>query len=319
MRRAIGRMLGRGESAPPAAPFIVGVGHSGTTLLRMMLDAHPELTIPPETNFLPDVIEMTKRGETSPDEVVAYLREHRRWGDFGLEPEALLERMSTAPRPLTPRGAIRSFYDLYASKQGKPRWGDKSPRYAAAMVKLNRHLPEARFIHLIRDGRDVALSKLRKRGDDQDEVRHAAKRWRNRIIHARERAPKVAHYTEARFEELITDTEPTLRRLCDFSQLEWDPAILSYHEQSQDRLAEMAAALPAKDGKRREAPEEILRERRAKRHQLVTEPPSRDRLAVWRQRMTPECLDAFEDEAADLLVDLGYELGTPRPAAGRTS
>jgi hypothetical protein len=183
------------------------------------------------------------------------------------------------------------------------------------MVKLGRHLPEARFIHLIRDGRDVALSRLRKRGGDPELVAEAARKWRDRIIKARERSPKLSHYTEARFEELITDTEPTLRRVCEFSQLEWDPVVLRYHEQSEERLAEMAHALPAKEGKERTASEAVLAERRAKRHQLVTEPPSAERLAVWKRKMTPECLAVFEAEAGGLLVQLGYELGVGEPAA----
>ena len=314
MRRRLGRLLGRGESAPPAAPFIVGVGHSGTTLLRLMLDAHPELTIPPETNFLPELIDLTKKGEAGADEVADYITGHRRWGDFGLEADELRARLRATGKQ-TPRGAARAFYRLYAEKQGKPRWGDKSPRYAAKMVKLGRHLPEARFIHLIRDGRDVALSRLRKRGDDPEQVAEAAQKWRSRIERARKRAPKLSHYTEARFEELVTDTEPTLRRICEFSQLEWDPVVLRYHEQSEERLAEMAHALPAKEGKERTASAEVLAERRAKRHQLVTEPPKAERLEVWKRKMTPECLAAFETEAGELLAELGYELGTATPAA----
>ena len=313
MRRAIGRLLGRGEREPAPAPFIVGVGHSGTTLLRLMLDAHPELTIPPETNFLPELIDLTKRGEADADEVADFIAGHRRWGDFGLDPDELRQGLRHSG-DLTPRAAARTFYDLYASKQGKPRWGDKSPRYAAKMVKLGRHLPEARFIHLIRDGRDVALSRLRKRGDDPGQVAEAARKWRSRIERARKRSPKLSHYTEARFEELITDTEPTLRRICEFSQLEWDPAILRYHEKSEERLAEMAHALPAKEGTERKASAEVLAERRAKRHQLVTEPPKAERLAVWKRKMTPECLAVFEAEAGGLLAELGYELGASEPA-----
>jgi Sulfotransferase family len=307
--------LRRGGSRRPPAPFIVGVGHSGTTLLRLMLDAHPELTVPPETNFLPELFDLTKGGSSSPEEVIGFLREHRRWGDFGLDPDELEGRLRSAGR-ISPRVAARCFYDLYAEKQGKARWGDKSPRYAAKMVKIGRFLPEARFIHLIRDGRDVALSRLKRRGDDPEQVREMAVTWRSRIERARKRSPKVSHYTEARFEELVTDTEPTLRRLCEFSELDWDPAVLSYHERSEERLAEMAHALPAKDGRERNASEEVLAERRAKRHQLVTEPPKAERLAVWKRKMTPECLAAFEGEAGPLLRELGYELGA-RAASAR--
>ena len=55
------RASGRGPERVPA-PFVVGVNRSGTTLLRMMLDAHPDLTVPPETHFVPDLIERRRVG-----------------------------------------------------------------------------------------------------------------------------------------------------------------------------------------------------------------------------------------------------------------
>ena len=56
---------------------------------------------------------------------------------------------------------MRAFFDAYADAQGKPRWGDKTPAYMLAVQRIGRTLPESRFIHLIRDGRDVALSQTR--------------------------------------------------------------------------------------------------------------------------------------------------------------
>ncbi len=50
----------------PPAPFVVGMTRSGTTLLRLMLDSHPELSIPPETHFLPEVIATFNRGGPTP-------------------------------------------------------------------------------------------------------------------------------------------------------------------------------------------------------------------------------------------------------------
>src|SRR6266496_1018342 len=55
------------ETERPPAPFVVGMNRSGTTLLRMMLDSHPQLTIPPETHFVPDVIKACRRGDATPD------------------------------------------------------------------------------------------------------------------------------------------------------------------------------------------------------------------------------------------------------------
>src|ERR687889_109514 len=152
------RLRGRSESQHPA-PFVVGVGRSGTTLLRMMLDAHPELAIPPEAHFINPFIQVSGRLRFNP-RIAANAIVHddrRRWSDFGLSEEDLLERFE-ATRPFTTSDALRAFFELYASKHGKARWGDKTPDYVRKMKKIQKTLPEARFIHVIRDGRDAGLS-----------------------------------------------------------------------------------------------------------------------------------------------------------------
>src|ERR671937_2954580 len=92
VRRRAGWALARlREPQRAPAPFIVGVPRSGTTLLRLMLDAHPDLAIPPETHFLPKLIrlcaEAEKAGEDARRRVVELLTTHRRWPDFGLDPD----------------------------------------------------------------------------------------------------------------------------------------------------------------------------------------------------------------------------------------
>src|SRR5918999_488597 len=67
------------------APFIVGVPRSGTTLLRLMLDAHPELTIPPETHFVPKLVKLWRREGAGARECADWIVGHPRWGDFGLD------------------------------------------------------------------------------------------------------------------------------------------------------------------------------------------------------------------------------------------
>jgi hypothetical protein len=86
--------MGAEEQQPGAAPapFVVGVSRSGTTLLRLMLDAHPELAIPAETRFLPELFAMVEGG-ARPDAVTAFLTGHDRWGDFGLDAGELGRRI----------------------------------------------------------------------------------------------------------------------------------------------------------------------------------------------------------------------------------
>jgi hypothetical protein len=304
------RLRGRSEPTAPA-PFVVGVGRSGTTLLRMMLDAHPQLAIPPETHFLNPMIQASGRIRFTPrtaSRAVVH-DQRRRWKDFGLSEDDLRERFEAIDRFNT-ADAIRAFYLLYANKHGKPRWGDKTPDYIRKMKKLQKTLPEARFIHVIRDGRDAGLSqnsRIAKRGKDPVPPREMARRWRKRIVKSRIDAEEVEHYLEVRYEDIVADTEAVLRRVCEHVELDYDPVMLRYYERAEERLQEMAGALPAKKGRpEREAGERIAA------HALTTKPPDPGRLQVWKQEMTEDENAEFEEAAGYLLDDLGYETATPR-------
>lgn len=290
----------------PPAPFVVGMNRSGTTLLRMMLDSHPELTIPPETHFVPEVIKTFKRTDkTTPADVLGAMKSAREWGDFDFTDIEMLGLLSDRGRKLTAGEGLRAFYEAYAARVGKPRWGEKTPNYVGKMQQIQRALPEARFIHVIRDGRDVALSVLDRTVRDLTAA-DVAKRWKRKIQKARDAGPKLRHYTEVRYEDLILDTEPSLRRICEFIELEWDDAVLDYHERSSNRLEEMKRALPA-DGHSAE----LDVERRMATHAMTTKPPDADRVSRWKRQMSEADRAAFEDVAGPLLSDLGYETGAP--------
>ncbi len=286
----------------PAVPFVVGMNRSGTTLLRMMLDAHPDLTIPPETHFVPDLIKAAREDDATPESALAAMKSAREWGDFGFSDEEMLARLRELPQ-IKPGPAVRTFYDAYTEQQGKPRWGEKTPTYVQKMRLIQRAIPEARFVHVIRDGRDVALSVL-DRTVRELTAGDIAKRWQKKITKAREDAPKLDHYIEIRYEDLILDTEPVLRQVCEFIELPWDDALLNYHERSADRLKEMARALPA-EGRAKE----LSVERRMATHEMTTKPPSADRVARWRTQMSAEQREGFELIAGDLLDQLGYPTG----------
>ncbi len=288
----------------PPAPFVVGVPRSGTTLLRLMLDAHPELAIPSETHFVPDVIARCVEGKVTAEELTEIITGHRRWGDFGLDQEELRQRIA-AIDPLNAADATRAFFHLYAEKQGKTRWGDKTPGYIRKTRPIQRVLPEARFIHTIRDGRDVALSII-PLNFGPDTITEAAELWKKRVGWARYQSRGVNHYTEVFYEDLILATEKTLRGICEFLELGWDPAMLDYHERSEERLAEKARDLDKGEGRTQTA------EARIKSHALAKEPPRADRVARWEREMSEEDLAEYERVAGDLLGELGYEL-----AAGR--
>jgi hypothetical protein len=294
--------LRNARTAPPPAPFVVGATRSGTTLLRLMLDAHPQLAIPSETHFIPELIAAREKHGASPEQMLELLTSHRRWGDFGIDADALAARWAQLD-PLTGPEAVRAFFRLYAEKIGKPeaRWGDKTPGYVKSMREIQTYLPEARFVHPIRDGRDVALSVLKQEWGPQS-TEAAAEKWRSRVLRGRAQQPYLAHYMEVKFEDLVLHTERELRRICEFVELEFDPAMLGYHQTAQQRLQEKARALPRAHGEAQSA------EKRLASHAKTFEPPNPALIGTWKTKMSPADRASYEALAGDLLGELGYEL-----------
>jgi hypothetical protein len=293
-------LAGRRRAQPlPPAPFVVGVGRSGTTLLRLMLDSHPELAIPAETHFVPDLLERQAECRTS-DELVDAIVAARTWGDFGLEADHLREAAADA------RGAadvLRVFYGLCAAARGKPRWGDKTPGYVKRMRPIGAALDEARFVHLIRDGRDVALSRLARGMGVGKPIDDVAELWKRRIENARRQAKRLrGRYLELRFEDLVAEPEPSLRRICELIELEFDPAMLHHHQRADERIGELGDL--AAEGERRGRD----RDERQAAHALAAQPPTGARTEVWRTEMSAANRAAFEAVAGGLLVELGYDV-----------
>lgn len=301
---------------------MVGAARSGTTLLRMMLDAHGQLAVPFETQLLPELMDAHEAGAGAA-ELAEMLTTHRRWSDFGLDPAGIRDEF-TLLEPFDLAEAMRAFYRAYARSQGKPRWGDKSPGYALHLARIGELLPEAHFVHLIRDGRDVRLSQL-KRGTDHPKPARHARRWKRRVKGARrDGATLDGRYLEVRYESLLADPEPELRRICDFVRMDFDPAMLAYHEGARERLGEIDRDLaPGRENAEMRERPLFKAEDRLDFHKLTQEPPRLDRVAKWKHEMPPEDVAEFERVAGGLLEELGYEVGSQasrpggRPPASR--
>ncbi len=283
-------------------PFVVGANRSGTTLLRLMLDAHPELAIPPETFFVPNLIELFDQADPTRKDALAAITGQPEFADFGLPAAHLEAAMAAAPN--TAGDALRAFYGSYASRHGKTRAGDKTPGYSGSMRAIESVLPEARFVHIIRDGRDVALSVM-ERGLKERTIEELAKRWKRRIKRTRKQGAKVAHYLEIRYEDLIAETEATLRKVCESCELPFDAAMLNYHERAAERLGEMSGELEGGEDK-----QSLPAGYRAEMHSATSGPPDPSRLGKWRTQMEPADAQEFEQTAGALLAELGYELSS---------
>ncbi|MTW22661.1 sulfotransferase family protein [Allochromatium palmeri] len=288
------------ETQPLAAPapFVIGLGRSGTTLLRLMLDAHSHLAIPAETHFIPFLLAEPPRDGA---ECVARLRAMPNWGDFDLSGTGFETRLR-ALEPFTLATAVRLFFASYAARQGKPRWGDKTPPYVEQVAAIGALLPEAHFVHLVRDGRDVALSYRDKWFGPGADLVAAARLWRGRILEARAQATRLepGRYLELKFEDLIAAPERKLRQVCAFLDLPFEPGMLDYHQRAESRLSELG------DRRDTEGRVAVPRAQRLSIHANTTRPPDPAQSGKWRTGLTAAEVALFEREAGDVLTALGY-------------
>ncbi len=294
---ARGRRRNARRSAVLPMPVIVGVPRSGTTLLRMMLDAHSELAIPPETGFLAEAAH--RRSESwTPDGVATLIHSSRAWPDFHLE-ESGLRRELLRCRPFALDAGLRAFYRLYARRFRKARWGDKTPDYGRHMQAIAGVLPEACFIHLLRDGRDVAASVRALWFSPGADLATIAQDWLERIEATRRQAVGL-QYLEVRYEDLVDNPEAVLRRVCDFVALRFEPRMLDYHRQAAARLAEHEASFDS------EGRLVIDKPARLSQQYWATQPPAPSRIGRWRRDLSSQECAEFEAAAGPLLRQLGY-------------
>src|SRR5262249_31553563 len=132
--------------------------------------------------------------------------------------------------------AIAAVYETYAAVRGKSRWGDKTPMYMQRLPLLERLFPDARYVHLIRDGRDTAVSFLSMPPGivtrplaPPGTAGEFACQWRAEVEAARALGARVGdRYVETRYEQLAAEPERELRKICEHAGLAFDPAMLDY-------------------------------------------------------------------------------------------
>jgi Sulfotransferase family len=230
----------RADAATPF--FIVGSGRSGSTLLRLMLCSHSRLTIPPETWYLLPLLQRLSvdrpldAAET--ETAVAIMTGHYRWPDLKLDSQEFRRAVHRLTAPSV-RDLVEVVYRWYVQAEGKARWGDKTPAYIEIVPELARMFPGARFIHLVRDGRDVAKSF--QTTDWVGRWLHLNTReWSRALDYQRRWADSELRQQmlEVRYEDLVLETEVTLRRICQFIGEEFETQMLSWERTVDGRVPE---------------------------------------------------------------------------------
>lgn len=284
--------------ASDAPFFVINSGRAGSTLLQMMLSAHPRLVVAPETHWIVHLADRHRDGGPPWAGLAEDLSAEPSYRDvWRLDPRETRRRLAERA-PVTVAGAIDEVFRQYAELARKPRWGDKSPSYALHVARLAELWPEARFVHLVRDGRDVASSLLRVPWGPRT-IPGAALHWRRSVERARRDGERLGpgRFTEVRYERLVADPEAELRTICTFLGEDFDPAMLGFHTHAPEALVPGAN------------PRDPLR---------PVDPGARN----WRQERSLREIARFEAVAGTTLERFGYRRGAnpglPDTGAGWT-
>jgi hypothetical protein len=251
-----------------------------------MLNSHSRIAVPFESAFLCQYPNLAQYGDlknkSNAEKLLQALAEEplTKKGKIIQEPEAILaEPIETYNDLLT------AVFQQYARRRGKVRWGVKTPWYVTEIDQIWRLFPHCKIIHLIRDGRDVALSYRRVSWGSSHTPRVAAD-WRWKVMLGHKMGEMIwASYLEVHYEDLVRSPEATLSKVCAFLGEQYEAQMLHYH---QDGAHEM--------------PSESLQW-----HRTSVSAPDETKVLAWKREMPLADQILFDEIAGDALEQFGYE------------
>ncbi len=275
---------------PHSGIFLFGMERSGTTLLSMLVGAHPDIAVPLATSGLwytfdarrDDYNELRRTHDLRRlvEDVIAHER-IQRW-DEPISVDDVLPHCD----PGDYSSVVAAFHAAYARAKGKTHWANMDIGTLDRLHRAHELFPDAKFVHIYRDARDVALSNIMT-PYSKGNLAECADNWSRRLT-TNFRMGRILgpeQYLAIAYEDLIQAPEQTLRKLCAFLGVPYSDAMLRYGDDAAAKVPQDRKWLwPNMDG-------------------------SLDRTAVqrWRQDLSKSKRIVVERYAGELLRDLGYE------------
>lgn len=275
---------------PDCSPvFICGSVRSGTTLLQLLLNAHPNIAIFGELHYFDQILQIRRlvsslEDDTSLDKLLELMQNV---DNYKYIPEA--DEFFRSVRERFQREENRSYENFfrcvleeYARGQGAGRFGEKTPTNIRYLDRLLGIFPNAKIIHIIRDPRSVVASSISMPWTANDAVVNAMK-WKCDILYSRSFARPESSYMEVRYEDIVFDTENRLRKICTFLGEDYDDAMVEFYKTSESYIRNE----PWKERTHRPIDDAAI-----------------DR---WRRDLSEPQIFLVEKIVGDLLTDFGYE------------
>ncbi len=264
--------------------FIVGSPRSGTTLMRLILNSHPQIAIPDETDILSLLFNKPFYKRIKPFRV----RENSALRNaIGNDIADKFNRLPFYKR-IRARDILDFLFDSYAESFGKKYWGEKTPIHYKYIKQTKRVYPNSTVIFMVRDPRAVAASSKRyagnKTGDNagfwaSEKISTATKLWEEAAMQAiRNKAAIVV----VKYEDLVTAPMDTVKGVCEKIAIDFSPQMLDYYKSSPNNVAT------------------------AKWHKETTKPINLNNLEKWKKELSAKEIMEIENKLQDYMRRFGY-------------
>jgi hypothetical protein len=180
-----------------------------------------------------------------------------------------------------------------ATREGKSRWGEKSPAHIFRLPEIRACFPNARIIHIVRDPRAVVCSTIKAfRGGQFDDwnIYGTARYWVRCVkVHARQLSMPTDRYTLIRYEDFVTQPRTTLNAVCSFLGIKFAEEMLTAHRVALDYIR------PDRSGKMPGL------------HVMTQKPLDPGRADAWKKILSPAQSKLIEQITGEQMTALGYQ------------
>lgn len=269
--------------------FIVGSPRSGTSLLSKIISGHPKIGIPFESHVYPRLypwrkcygdISINKNKKRVAEDIVS------------LEPVKKWKKLPSVERVIENIGgssfhtAFEGFMEAWLREIGKKRWGEKTPHNVFFWREISEGFPKSKFIHIVRDGRDVAMS-WKKVRFGPEHFYSISNLWKNYVKKAEEikRKTDKNRFYEVKYEEILKRPKKNIKKICNFLGESFDSKMMKFYKG--------AGSYPTDDRNERN----------------LSRPLLRDNMNKWMSDINTRNLRIFESVSGETLERYGYELG----------
>ncbi len=273
--------------------FILGTQRSGTTLLRLILNSHSKIAIPKESVFLCPLLKkkylnffFTKNFLKSFGEYNSAISVFKSlydgyYRDYFSQPFKY--------EKVTLRDLIDDIFTSFSIKEGKSIWGNKTTSFFSKIDLLHNLFPEAKFIHIVRDGRDVFDS--RRRFDSKlTNVAVCAIDWKYKLNCIEKSFKKISSKNKIviRYEDLLDNPEKTLKSICSLLEIDYETSMLNFNITSQRYAA-------------------------TNHSKLISKPLDKNNKYKWKNNLNNQEIKIFNLLAKNKIIKYNYELKNDAP------